>query len=123
MKSALKCLFVLAVASAAAFAALPGAGDERVEVTGWVSDESCGAEHTRPGGEDCVEKCLRGAPHLNPEWVAQRMVLVSDEEHRIWLVDNPEALKGHEGKHVRITGRPDAEGRSVLVLEASRIDE
>ncbi len=30
-----------------------------VGVTGWVSDESCGAEHRNPGGEDCVKKCTQ----------------------------------------------------------------
>ena len=28
--------------------------------TGWVSDESCGTEHTKPGPADCVQKCWRG---------------------------------------------------------------
>jgi len=72
-----------------------------VTVTGWVSDESCGAEHVKPGGEDCVRKCIKGAVELNPEWTPQRMVFVTDGEHEIWIVENPEALRGEEGKHLR----------------------
>ena len=79
-----------------------------VRVTGWVSDESCGAEHRKPGGEDCVKMCIKGAPHLNPEWTAQRMVFVTDGEPALWVVENPEALEGYEGKHVRISGQLDS---------------
>jgi hypothetical protein len=27
---------------------------------GWISDEGCGAKHTKAGGADCVQKCWRG---------------------------------------------------------------
>ena len=27
---------------------------------GWISDESCAAQHTKPGRADCVQKCWRG---------------------------------------------------------------
>ena len=47
-------------------------------VSGWVSDESCGRTHTKPGKESCVAKCLRGGAGVgHPEWLPQRMVLVS----------------------------------------------
>jgi hypothetical protein len=26
----------------------------------WISDESCGKQHTKPGRADCVEKCWGG---------------------------------------------------------------
>jgi len=29
-------------------------------LSGWVSDESCGRAHVKPGKESCVAKCLRG---------------------------------------------------------------
>jgi hypothetical protein len=88
-------------------------------VTGWVSDESCGAEHVKPGGEDCVKKCIKGAVELNPEWTPQKMVFVTDGEHEIWVVENPDRLKGNEGKHVRITGTLDREKKSLRVRSSS----
>ena len=47
-------------------------------LSGWVSDESCGRAHIKPGKESCVAKCLRGGASVgHPEWLPQRMVLVS----------------------------------------------
>jgi hypothetical protein len=90
------------------------AGKE-VSVTGWVSDESCGADHRKPGGEDCVQKCIKGAPHLNPKWTAQRMVFVTDDDTpRIWVVANPASLTGHEGKHMKVEGKLDDEGQLTV---------
>src|SRR5437660_8549675 len=36
---------------------------------GWISDESCGTQHTKPGRADCVQKCWRGGASVgHPEW-------------------------------------------------------
>jgi hypothetical protein len=93
-----------------------------VTVTGWVSDQGCGALHTKPGGEDCVLKCLRGGARVgHPEWKAQRMVFVTDEGQKIWVVVNPKALKGFEGKHVTITGHLNAASKKIRVTTASEV--
>src|SRR5438876_9236934 len=43
---------------------------------GWISDESCGTQHTKPGRADCVQKCWRGGASVgHPEWKPQRAVL------------------------------------------------
>ena len=40
---------------------------------GWISDESCGTQHTKPGRADCVQKCWRGGASVgHPEWKPQR---------------------------------------------------
>lgn len=98
--------------------------EKRVTVTGWVSDEHCGARHTKPGGEDCVKKCMRGGASVgHPEWKPQRMVFVTYEEKKIWVVENPDALKGHEGHHVKIAGRVNAARNSVHVAEVAMLGE
>ena len=103
--------------------AIPGnAKTKPINVTGWVSDEGCGALHTKPGGEDCVLKCLKGGAHVgHPEWKPQRMVFVTDAGQKIWVVINPEALKGLEGKHVKITGRLNSATKKVRVTTASEV--
>lgn len=111
-------VFVLAVVATARFSVAA----EDVTLTGWVSDESCGAEHVKPGGEDCVRKCIKGAVDLNPEWTPQRMVFVTDGEHEIWIVENPEALQGLEGKHLRITASLDREKKSVRIRDKKRLE-
>ncbi len=79
-------LAVIVVASV-----IPGAtaGPARNSATlrGWVSDEYCGAQHTKPGGADCVRKCIKGGADIgHPEWKPQRTVFVADDEKRVWIV-------------------------------------
>ncbi|HEY0006161.1 MAG TPA: hypothetical protein VGB17_15380 [Pyrinomonadaceae bacterium] len=96
--------------------AAAAAASKPFSMNGWVSDESCGAEHTKAGREDCVRKCLRGGADIgHPEWKPQRMVFVADRDKRIWIVENPEALKGQEGRHVKITGQLNASSKTVKV--------
>ena len=107
-----RCLFML-VALSAAMAA------ERM--VGWVSDAGCGAEHTKPGGEDCVRKCIRGGEHINPDWKPQKMILVAGDGKGRWTVENPVSLAGLEGKHVRVTA--ELHKGSILVKSAEIIEE
>jgi len=71
------------------------AGDEAAKtVNGWVSDSMCAAKGAAPGHEACAKKCLeKGA----------KMVVVT-EDKKVLTVDNPDALAGHEGHHVAVTG-------------------
>jgi hypothetical protein len=86
-------------------------------LTGWVSDENCGAAHVKPGRESCVEKCLRGGASVgHPEWAPQRMVLVTDDGKTIWIVENPDALKGLAGRHVAVDATLHSRTKSVRVL-------
>src|SRR2546429_2656068 len=56
---------------------------------GWISDESCGTQHTKPGRADCVQKCWRGGASVgHPEWKPQRAVFVADDDQGIWIVGN-----------------------------------
>ena len=84
--------------------------------TGWISDEACGAEHTKPGKDGCVEKCWRGGAAVgHPEWKPQRAVFVADDTKTIWIVENAEAVKRFPAAHVRVSGKFDAEKKSVQV--------
>ena len=67
-------------------------------VKGWVSDDKCGAKGANAEHADCTKKCV-GA--------GEKLVVVSDKDHSIINVDNQDALKGHEGHHVRVTGTMD----------------
>jgi hypothetical protein len=74
----------------------------------------CGAKGANAGHADCAKKCAEGG---------QMVVFVSDAEKKVWTVDNPEALKGHEGHHVAITGNPDATKGSVHIESVEMIAE
>jgi len=83
---------------------------------GWISDESCAAQHTKPGRADCVQKCWRGGASVgHPEWKPQRAVFVADDDQAIWIVENPEAVKDFPAAHVVLAGQFDSAKKTVRV--------
>jgi hypothetical protein len=73
-------------------------------VNGWVSDDKCGAKGANAGAEACTKKCLGAGAHA---------VIVTDKDQKVLAVDNPDALKGHEGHHIAATG--SVKGDSIHV--------
>jgi hypothetical protein len=83
---------------------------------GWISDESCGAQHTKPGRADCVQKCWRGGASVgHPEWKPQRAVFVADDDQGIWIVENPEAVRNFPAAHVVLAGKFDSAQKTIRV--------
>ena len=83
---------------------------------GWISDESCGTQHTKPGRADCVQKCWRGGASVgHPEWKPQRAVFVADDDRGIWIVENPEGVRNFPAMRVMLTGKFDAATKTVHV--------
>ena len=64
-------------------------------VKGWVSDDKCGAKGANEKAEACTKKCLAAGA---------KMVIVTDKDQKILMVENPDALKGHEGHHIAASG-------------------
>jgi hypothetical protein len=86
-------------------------------LSAWVSDESCGRAHITPGKVSCVEKCLRGGASVgHPEWLPQRLVLVSDDGKTIWFVENPDILIKQAGRHVLVDAKNGQQPNSVRIL-------
>lgn len=73
-------------------------------VNGWVVDDKCGAKGANAGAEACTKKCLAAGA---------KMVIVTDKDQKILMVENPDALKGHEGHHIAATG--SVKGDSIHV--------
>jgi hypothetical protein len=97
--------FVLAV-SALAFDDM----GKSATVNGWVSDDKCGAKGANDKMEACTKKCLAGGA---------KMVIVTDKDQKVLMVDNPDALKGHEGHHIAATGA--VKGDSIHVDSAKML--
>ena len=109
----------LLVCGLVAFGAVP-AQQKDSSRAGWISDESCGTEHTKPGRADCVRKCWRGgASGGHPEWKPQRAVFVADDDQGIWIVDNAETVSNFPAAHVMLTGKFDPAKKSVHVEKVS----
>jgi len=64
-------------------------------VNGYVADAKCGAKMASAAGEACTKKC---------EAAGEKLVIVTDGDQKVLAVDNQDALKGHEGHHVAVTG-------------------
>jgi len=73
-------------------------------VNGWVSDSKCGVKGANASHAACAQKCVKGG---------EKLVVVSDGDNKVYTVDNQDALKGHEGHHVAVTGT--VKGDSVHV--------
>lgn len=65
-------------------------------VNGYVADSKCGAKGANAGAAACTKKCLAAGA---------KMVVVTDSDQKVLMVDNPDALTGHEGHHVAVTGK------------------
>ncbi len=84
--------------------------------TGWISDESCAAQHTKPGRADCVQKCWRGGASVgHPEWKPQRAVFVADDDQAIWIVENPEGVRDFPAAHVVLAGQFNPAKKTIHV--------
>ena len=73
-------------------------------VNGWVADDKCGAKGANDKAEACTKKCLAAGA---------KMVIVTDKDQKVLMVDNPDALKGHEGHHIAVTGHVSADSVHV----------
>ena len=86
--------------------------------TGWISDESCGTQHTKAGRADCVQKCWRGGASVgHPEWKPQRAVFVADDDQAIWIVENPEAVSAFPAAHVVLEAKFDPAKKMIHVVK------
>jgi len=78
-------------------------------VNGWVVDAKCGAKGANAAGEACTKKCVAAG---------EKMVIVTDGDSKVLAVENQDALKGHEGHHVAVTG---AMGKDSIKVESVKM--
>ena len=84
-------------------------------VSGWVTDPVCakGKDKSMLANGSCAKKCAKDG----------KLVLVTDGDNKVWAVTNSEALKGHEGHHVKVTGHPDADTGTIHVVTVAMLDD
>ncbi len=98
-------VFALSALSAMAFDDM----GKSTTVNGWVSDAKCGAKGANAGAEACTKKCVAAG---------EKMVLVTDGDNKVIAVENQDALKGHEGHHVTVTGTM---GKDSIKIESVKM--
>ena len=90
---------------ALSFAALTARAADSTKISGWISDEMCGAKHVGTGAA-CVKKCIDGG---------EKPVFVDEEKKAVWKIDNPDAVKGFYGDHVTVAAHADTDAHSVHI--------
>ena len=87
--------------------------DKKKEVTvmGIVTDPMCakGGKKDKMMDADCVKRCAKDG----------KLALVNDKDGSVWAIENGDAVKGHEGHHVKVMGHPNAEKMSFHVTSVS----
>ena len=68
---------------------------------GWISDAKCAAKGANAVHAQCAKKCVEAG---------EKPVLVTDKDQKIVAIANPDAVSGHEGQHVKITGTMASDG-------------
>jgi Protein of unknown function (DUF5818) len=80
---------------------------------GWISDSKCGAKGANAAHAACAKKCVESG---------EKPVLVTDKDQKVVAIENPAAVSGHEGQHVKITGTM-TDGGSLHVDKVSVLSE
>jgi pentapeptide MXKDX repeat protein len=62
-----------------------------------------------------AEKMSKGAVSIVGKVGDDGKTFVSDKDNKTWKVSNPDALKGHEGHHVRVRAHVDADKDEIHV--------
>jgi hypothetical protein len=91
-----------------------GAKTSTKVVKGWVTDSICGAKGANADHADCAKKCVKEK--------GAKLAIVSDKDHKVLTVDNPEALAGHEGHHVSVRATKQADG-SIHVADVDMLKD
>jgi len=52
-----------------------------------------------------------------------KITFVADNDRKSWSVENPEALKGHEGHHVQVKVHVYADKGSLHIMEVKMLSE
>ncbi len=68
---------------------------------GWISDSKCGAKGANAAHAQCAQKCIESG---------EKPVFVTDKDQKVVAIENPAAVAGHEGQHVKLTGTMTASG-------------
>jgi hypothetical protein len=63
---------------------------KKEKISGWINDAKCGAKLNA----DCAKKCADAG---------EKLVVVSDKNHKVYAVENQDAVKDHVGHHVKVT--------------------
>ena len=80
---------------------------------GWISDSKCGAKGANAEHAAGAKKCIDAG---------EKPVLVTDKDMKVVNIANPDAVKGHEGHHVQVSGTMNSDG-SLQVTKVTMLSQ
>ena len=102
-------LVVLALSTVPALAADMNA----TKVSGYIGDSMCGAKHNASApNAACVNKCIGGGA---------KPVFVDDAKKEVYTIDDPDAVKGHEGHHVSVVAKVNDTAKTIHISKVSML--
>jgi hypothetical protein len=105
------CLMVALAASAHD----PGKDMKEVKTHGYITDPMCAksGDKAKMGNEACAKSCAKDG----------HFAFVNMEDGKVWMIENNEVAKGHEGHHVSITGHVNEDKGSVHIMTVAMLDD
>lgn len=105
MKRLITLFFVMCLALT--MTGIASAKDKDKGISGIVTDPMCAksGDKAKMGDADCVKKCAKDG----------KLSFVADSDGKVWAIDNSDAVKGHEGHHVSVKGKPDAKAGTIHI--------
>ena len=111
------CMASLVMMSMGAFAkdTKKDADKKEVKVHGYITDPMCAKSGDKAKFKDaeCAKKCAKDGKYA----------FVNMPDGKVWMIENPEAVKGHEGHHVSITGHANAGASTLHVMTVSMMKD
>jgi hypothetical protein len=85
--------------------------DKEIKVTGYVTDLACAKSGKKEmlSNSDCAKKCIQDG----------KAAFVNDADGSVWEITNKEAISGHEGHHVTLSGHANASDKTLHVMSAT----
>lgn len=104
---------ILAVLALCSLPALAADMTKPVKLAGYVGDSKCGATHNASSPDPtCVTKCIASGA---------KPVFIDDDKKQVWAIDNPDAIKGDEGKPVTVMASTDPAAMSVHITKVVKV--
>lgn len=93
-------VFALTIVALGVCAMASDGSKSDLKMVGWIGDQRCSAKVAQAGTVSasdvkCIKACLERG---------EKVVFINQKEKSVVLISNPEAVKGHEGDHVTVTG-------------------
>jgi hypothetical protein len=91
------CLSILMVQLATA--------DGNQTLYGYITCSKCAAKGATESHRDCMEKCLKSGSGV---------LLVTDDDHHLVRIENPDAVRGHHAHRVALDGYMNGDAFHVI---------